>query len=60
MKGEFFFVPSGSVYAIGKGIVIPETQQSSDTTYRLYDFERENASGNKRWVHQKVGGIARI
>lgn len=50
-KGDFFFVPSGTIHAIGKGIVILETQQSSDTTYRLYDFEREDAAGNQRELH---------
>lgn len=54
-KGDFFFVPSGTVHAIGKGIVILETQQSSDTTYRLYDFGREDASGHKRDLHLDKG-----
>ena len=38
--GDFFFVPSGTVHAIGAGIVILETQQNSDTTYRVYDYDR--------------------
>ena len=36
--GDFFYVPSGTMHAIGAGILILETQQSSDTTYRVYDF----------------------
>ena len=36
--GDFFYVPSGTMHAIGSGILILETQQSSDTTYRVYDF----------------------
>lgn len=50
-KGDFFFVPSGTVHALGKGIVVLETQQSSDTTYRLYDYDRTDAEGNPRELH---------
>lgn len=50
-KGDFFFVPSGTVHAIGKGIMILETQQSSDTTYRVYDYDRKDDSGNLRELH---------
>lgn len=39
-KGDFIFVPAGKVHAIGKGILIYELQQSSDITYRLYDYDR--------------------
>lgn len=39
-KGDAFFIPSGLVHAIGKGLVILEIQQNSDTTYRLYDYNR--------------------
>lgn len=49
--GDFFFVPSGTMHAIGKGIMILETQQSSDTTYRVYDFERKDDKGNLRELH---------
>lgn len=44
--GDFFFVPSGTVHAIGEGILILETQQNSDTTYRLYDYNRRDSEGN--------------
>lgn len=49
--GDFFYVPSGTVHAIGSGILILETQQSSDTTYRVYDFDRKDAKGNLRELH---------
>ncbi|AEV94942.1 mannose-6-phosphate isomerase, class I [Pediococcus claussenii] len=50
--GEFYYVPSGTIHALGKGIMVLETQQSSDTTYRLYDFDRvEAATGKKRELH---------
>ena len=49
--GDFFFVPSGTMHAIGKGIMILETQQSSDTTYRVYDFDRKDDTGNLRELH---------
>ena len=47
-KGDFFFVPSGTVHAIKAGTVILEIQQNSDTTYRLYDYDRKDDSGNFR------------
>lgn len=50
-KGDFFYVPSGTIHAIGKGIMILETQQSSDTTYRVYDYDRKDANGNMRELH---------
>lgn len=49
--GDFFFVPSGTMHAIGKGIMILETQQSSDTTYRVYDFDRLDDQGQLRELH---------
>ncbi|MCM3123886.1 MULTISPECIES: mannose-6-phosphate isomerase, class I [unclassified Mesobacillus] len=49
--GDFFFVPSGTVHAIGAGIVILETQQNSDTTYRVYDYDRRDNEGNLRELH---------
>lgn len=52
-KGDFFYVPSGMIHAIGKGIMILETQQSSDTTYRVYDYDRKDDSGKKRPLHLK-------
>ena len=49
--GDFFYVPSGTVHAIGSGVTILETQQSSDTTYRLYDYDRKDDAGNFRDLH---------
>ncbi|KAF1295542.1 mannose-6-phosphate isomerase, class I [Enterococcus sp. JM4C] len=50
-KGDFYYVPSGTIHAIGKGILILETQQSSDTTYRVYDYDRKDDQGNTRELH---------
>lgn len=50
-KGDFFNVPSGTIHAIGSGIVILETQQSSDTTFRVYDYDRIDDNGKKRDLH---------
>lgn len=50
-KGDFIYVPSGSIHAIGAGIVILETQQSSDITYRVYDYDRLDDQGNTRELH---------
>jgi len=49
--GDFFYVPSGTIHAIGSGVMILETQQSSDTTYRLYDYDRRDDEGNLRDLH---------
>lgn len=47
--GDFLYVPSGTIHAIGKGIMVLETQQSSDTTYRFYDWDRvDQTTGKKR------------
>lgn len=49
--GDVFFIPAGTVHAIGAGNVIAEVQQSSTCTYRLYDFDRVDKFGNKRELH---------
>ncbi|MFC4619239.1 mannose-6-phosphate isomerase, class I [Camelliibacillus cellulosilyticus] len=49
--GDFFYVPSGTIHAIGGGIMILETQQSSDITYRVYDYDRKDADGKTRELH---------
>ncbi|WKB35344.1 mannose-6-phosphate isomerase, class I [Terrilactibacillus sp. S3-3] len=51
--GDFFFVPSGTIHAICGGSLILETQQSSDITYRVYDYDRKGADGKKRQLHLK-------
>ncbi|MFA6580953.1 MAG: type I phosphomannose isomerase catalytic subunit [Paludibacter sp.] len=50
-KGDVFFIPAGLVHAIGKGVVVAEIQQSSDITYRIYDFNRTDDQGNERELH---------
>ncbi len=50
-KGDVFFLATGTIHAIGAGIVIAEIQQTSDITYRIYDFDRVDANGNKRELH---------
>lgn len=49
--GDVFFIPAGRVHAIGKGILLAEIQQTSDVTYRIYDYNRTDAKGNKRELH---------
>ena len=49
--GDVFFLPPGTVHAIGAGMVICEIQQNSNTTYRLYDYNRRDAAGNLRELH---------
>ncbi|MDU0452012.1 mannose-6-phosphate isomerase, class I [Staphylococcus chromogenes] len=49
--GDFFYVPAGTVHGIGEGIMILETQQSSDTTYRIYDYDRRDQNGQLRPLH---------
>jgi mannose-6-phosphate isomerase len=48
---DAFFLETGTVHAIGAGILIAEIQQTSDITYRLYDFDRKDDLGNKRELH---------
>lgn len=50
-EGSTFFIPAGRVHAIGKGILLAEIQQSSDITYRLYDYNRIDKNGKKRDLH---------
>ena len=50
-KGDVFFIPAGRVHAIGKGVVVAEIQQSSDITYRIYDYKRKDDNGNERELH---------
>ncbi len=50
-KGDCFFIPAGLVHAIGAGVTLAEVQQNSNTTYRLYDYNRTDKDGNKRPLH---------
>lgn len=49
--GDVFFIPAGTVHAIGAGIVLAEVQQNSNLTYRVYDYGRKDAQGNTRELH---------
>ncbi|MEL6536894.1 MAG: type I phosphomannose isomerase catalytic subunit [Bacteroidota bacterium] len=49
--GDVFFIPAGRIHTIGRGILLAEIQQSSDVTYRIYDFDRRDADGNLRELH---------
>lgn len=50
-KGDCFFIPAGTIHAIGKGMLIAEIQQSSNTTYRVYDYGRVGNDGKPRDLH---------
>ncbi|NLO01679.1 MAG: mannose-6-phosphate isomerase [Bacteroidales bacterium] len=49
--GDVLFIPAGKVHAIGKGLLVAEIQQTSDITYRIYDYERKDNLGNLRELH---------
>lgn len=49
--GDTYFIPAGRVHAIGKGILLAEIQQTSDITYRIYDYDRRDSEGNPRELH---------
>ncbi len=51
MPGDFFYVPAGSIHAIGAGITMAEVQQSSGITYRVWDWDRVDSKGNPRELH---------
>ncbi len=53
-SGDVFYLPAGRVHSIGKGSFIVEIQQSSDITYRIYDFDRRDAAGNPRELHTEL------
>ncbi|WP_430409672.1 type I phosphomannose isomerase catalytic subunit [Kordia sp.] len=50
-KGDVYFLPTGRIHAIGGGIVLAEIQQTSDITYRIFDWNRVDAAGNSRELH---------
>ncbi len=52
-KGDLFFIEAGTLHAIGKGILLAEIQQNSNTTYRVYDYGRLGADGKPRDLHVK-------
>jgi len=49
--GDVFFIPAGRVHALGKGLMVAEVQQTSDCTYRIYDYDRVDKDGKKRQLH---------
>ena len=52
-EGDCFFLPAGRIHAIGTGCFLAEIQQTSDVTYRIYDFKRKDKDGNYRELHTK-------
>jgi mannose-6-phosphate isomerase len=52
--GDVFFLPAGRVHAIGAGCFIAEIQQTSNITYRIYDYNRKDANGNQRELHTEL------
>lgn len=56
--GQAFFIPAGTIHAIGKGIVLAEIQQTSDITYRVYDYGRTDEHGNQRELHTELAAGA--
>ncbi|MDR0560632.1 MAG: class I mannose-6-phosphate isomerase [Prevotellaceae bacterium] len=53
-KGDVYFLPSGRIHALGKGLLIAEIQQTSDITYRIYDWGRENNPATAREMHTQL------
>lgn len=53
-KGDAFFIPAGEIHAIGAGIVIAEIQQTSDITYRVFDWNRVDEKGESRELHTQL------
>ena len=52
--GDSFYMPSGRIHSIGKGLLVAEIEQSSDVTYRIYDFDRVDSEGKKRELHTEA------
>lgn len=53
-NGDSFFIPAGKIHAIGAGVLAAEIQQTSDITYRVYDWNRKDDKGQKRELHTKL------
>lgn len=59
--GQTYFIPSGTIHAIGAGITLFEVQQNSSLTYRVYDFDHKDKNGNKRQLHlEKAKTVANL
>jgi mannose-6-phosphate isomerase len=54
VPGDSFFIPAGRIHAIGTGILLAEIQQTSDITYRIYDWDRVDSNGNPRELHTEL------
>ncbi len=54
VPGDALFIPAGTVHAIGEGIVLAEVQQTSDVTYRIFDWNRVDEKGNPRQLHTEL------
>jgi len=54
VPGDIYFMPAGRVHAIGAGVLLAEIQQTSDVTYRIYDWDRTNEQGNPRELHTNL------
>ncbi len=52
-EDDCFYIPAGSIHSIGKGCFLAEIQQTSDVTYRIYDYKRKDDNGNYRELHTK-------
>ncbi|WP_372794876.1 type I phosphomannose isomerase catalytic subunit [Lutibacter sp.] len=53
-KGDVYFIPTGRIHAIGAGVLLAEIQQTSDITYRVYDWDRLDDAGNSRELHTEL------
>lgn len=53
-EGDTYFIPAGRVHAIGSGAFVAEIQQTSDATYRIYDYHRKDKNGNERQLHTEL------
>ena len=53
-EGDVFFIPAGRIHTIGAGCFVAEIQQTSDVTYRIYDFKRKDKNGNYRELHTQL------
>lgn len=53
-EGDVYFIPAGRVHAIGSGCFVAEIQQTSNITYRIYDYNRKDANGNSRELHTEL------
>ena len=56
--GDVFYIPAGRVHAIGSGVLLAEVQQSSDVTYRIYDYNRVGLDGKPRELHTELAAQA--